>query len=72
MTFRLLQDNETESSHASTLSMAQHAAIEFAACTPLTDIPEACLDALSAIVTAELQQRTQREHLHGHDAILRQ
>ncbi len=57
-TFRLIRDSETDASHCLTLSMAQYAAIQFAECKPLTEIDEACLDALSAVITAELQQRT--------------
>lgn len=55
--FKLIRDTETDASHCLTLSMAQHAAIQFAECKPLAEIDEACLDALSAVVTAELQAR---------------
>ena len=51
-----------KASHALTMSQAQHAAIEFAKCVPLSEIQTVCLDALQVAVAAELQDR---DKFHG-------
>ena len=55
--FELEHVDSTEASHHLTTAMARSAAEEFSDTGLLTDIADDTLDALKAVVTAELQNR---------------